>query len=85
MTVDIHFLDEVISFSAGLQKVGLGVAFINYHNRSKPLLHTIKVSKAKAVIVGPGSFPKISYNIIHFILQFVAYLTILKSFNFHGM
>lgn len=37
----------------GLQKVGLGVAFINYHNRSKPLLHTIKVSKAKAVIVGP--------------------------------
>lgn len=55
MTVDIHFLDEVISFSAGLQKVGLGVAFINYHNRSKPLLHTIKVSKAKAVIVGPGT------------------------------
>lgn len=57
MTVHIHFLDEGISFSAGLQKVGLGVAFINYHNRSKPLLHTIKVSKAKAVIVGPGSFP----------------------------
>lgn len=55
MTVDIHFLDEILS--AGLQKVGLGVAFINYHNRSKPLLHTIKVSKAKAVIVGPGSFP----------------------------
>lgn len=37
----------------GLQKVGISVAFINYHNRSKPLLHTIKVSKARAVIIGP--------------------------------
>lgn len=37
----------------GLQKIGLGVAFINYHNRSKPLLHTITVSKARALIIGP--------------------------------
>lgn len=53
---EIHFLDEIIFFSTGLQKVGLSVAFINYHNRSKPLLHTIKVSKARALIIGPGRF-----------------------------
>ncbi|XP_056008270.1 long-chain fatty acid transport protein 2-like isoform X2 [Ostrea edulis] len=37
----------------GLQKVGLNVAFLNYHNRGKPLLHTIIVSKAQAMVIGP--------------------------------
>lgn len=38
----------------GLQKVGLCVAFLNHYNKGSPLLHTIKASKARAVIVGPG-------------------------------
>ena len=38
----------------GLQKLGIVVAFINYHIRAKPLVHSINVSEAKALIVGPG-------------------------------
>ncbi|XP_056008267.1 long-chain fatty acid transport protein 2-like [Ostrea edulis] len=37
----------------GLQKVGLCVALLNHYNKGSPLLHTIKASKARAVIVGP--------------------------------
>ncbi|XP_033749378.1 LOW QUALITY PROTEIN: very long-chain acyl-CoA synthetase-like [Pecten maximus] len=38
----------------GLQKIGLADAFINYHLTSKPLLHSLKVSEAKVIIVGAG-------------------------------
>ncbi|OWF46903.1 very long-chain acyl-CoA synthetase-like [Mizuhopecten yessoensis] len=38
----------------GLQKVGLADAFINYHLTAKPLLHSLKVSEAKVIIVGEG-------------------------------
>ncbi|XP_062606097.1 long-chain fatty acid transport protein 2-like [Saccostrea cucullata] len=38
----------------GLQKIGLSVAFVNYNNKAKPLLHSLTVSKAKAVILGTG-------------------------------
>jgi hypothetical protein len=39
---------------AGLQKIGISVALLNHHNKGHPLLHTIKSSRARAVIVGPG-------------------------------
>ncbi|XP_033750776.1 long-chain fatty acid transport protein 6-like [Pecten maximus] len=38
----------------GLLKLGLVDAFINYHNKSGPLLHSILVSDAKVLIVGNG-------------------------------
>ncbi|KAJ8303998.1 hypothetical protein KUTeg_017581 [Tegillarca granosa] len=38
----------------GLQKIGLGVAFINYHIRAKALLHSIKACEARALIIGLG-------------------------------
>ncbi|CAG2233248.1 Very long-chain acyl-CoA synthetase,Bile acyl-CoA synthetase [Mytilus edulis] len=38
----------------GLQKIGLAAAFVNYHLKSTPLAHTIKVSEAKVLIVGEG-------------------------------
>ncbi|XP_048780355.2 long-chain fatty acid transport protein 6-like isoform X2 [Ostrea edulis] len=36
----------------GLQKVGLSVAFLNHHNRGTSLLHTINVSRTRALIIG---------------------------------
>lgn len=38
----------------GLLKLGLVDAFINYHNKSGPLLHSIVVSDAKVIIIGDG-------------------------------
>ncbi|XP_060068919.1 long-chain fatty acid transport protein 6-like [Ylistrum balloti] len=38
----------------GLLKVGLVDAFINYHNKSGPLCHSILTSEAKVIIVGNG-------------------------------
>ena len=40
---------------SGLQKIGIAVAFVNYHLKSAPLAHTIKVSEAKLLIVGEGT------------------------------
>ncbi|XP_045156369.2 long-chain fatty acid transport protein 2-like isoform X2 [Mercenaria mercenaria] len=37
----------------GLQKLGIAVAFINFHIRGQPLIHTIKACEAKALIIGP--------------------------------
>ena len=39
---------------SGLQKIGVGVAFLNTNNRHKPLLHSIQISEAKVLIVGEG-------------------------------
>lgn len=36
----------------GLQKLGIAVAFINFHIKGQPLTHTIKACEAKALIVG---------------------------------
>lgn len=36
----------------GLSKLGIVCAFINTNLRSKSLIHSIQVSKAKAIIVG---------------------------------
>lgn len=36
----------------GLQKIGVGVAFLNTNNRHRPLLHSIQISEAKVLIVG---------------------------------
>ena len=41
-------------FIAGLSKIGVEVAFINYNMRSKSLLHCFNVSGAKFLIVGKG-------------------------------
>ncbi|XP_069137930.1 long-chain fatty acid transport protein 6-like isoform X2 [Argopecten irradians] len=38
----------------GLQKIGMVDAFINYHLTAEPLLHSIRASQAKAVIIGSG-------------------------------
>ncbi|XP_060085162.1 long-chain fatty acid transport protein 2-like [Ylistrum balloti] len=38
----------------GLLKVGLSNAFINYHLSGKPLLHSLKTSNAKIIIIGQG-------------------------------
>ncbi|OWF53947.1 very long-chain acyl-CoA synthetase-like [Mizuhopecten yessoensis] len=38
----------------GLQKIGMVDAFINYHLTAEPLLHSIRASNAKAIIVGSG-------------------------------
>ncbi|XP_069137269.1 long-chain fatty acid transport protein 2-like [Argopecten irradians] len=38
----------------GLLKIGLSDAFINYHLTAKPLLHSLKVSDAKVIIIGAG-------------------------------
>ncbi|XP_060064120.1 long-chain fatty acid transport protein 2-like [Ylistrum balloti] len=38
----------------GLQKIGLVDAFINYHLTAEPLLHSIRASSAKVVIIGSG-------------------------------
>ncbi|XP_052795945.1 long-chain fatty acid transport protein 2-like [Mya arenaria] len=45
----------------GLQKLGIAVAFINFHIRGQPLIHTLKASEAKALIIGAGDYilPKI--------------------------
>ncbi|XP_060063692.1 long-chain fatty acid transport protein 2-like [Ylistrum balloti] len=53
-TVAIFFENEpdFIWTFLGLLKLGLGVAFLNINTRSKPLVHTIKVSDAKVVIIG---------------------------------
>ncbi|WAQ97831.1 S27A2-like protein [Mya arenaria] len=44
-----------------LQKLGIAVAFINFHIRGQPLIHTLKASEAKALIIGAGDYilPKI--------------------------
>ncbi|KAK3096869.1 hypothetical protein FSP39_004198 [Pinctada imbricata] len=44
---------EFVWLLLGLQKLGIGAALINYHIRAKPLLHSIRVSEAKALILGP--------------------------------
>lgn len=41
-------------FIAGLSKIGVEVAFLNYNMRSKSLLHCFNVSGAKFLIVGKG-------------------------------
>ncbi|XP_062568232.1 long-chain fatty acid transport protein 6-like [Saccostrea cucullata] len=38
----------------GLQKAGLVGAFINYHLKAHPLIHSIKVSDAPVLIIGSG-------------------------------
>ncbi|XP_033749297.1 long-chain fatty acid transport protein 6-like [Pecten maximus] len=38
----------------GLQKIGMVDAFINYHLTAEPLLHSIRASNAKVIIVGSG-------------------------------
>ncbi|XP_033749511.1 very long-chain acyl-CoA synthetase-like [Pecten maximus] len=38
----------------GLQKIGMVDAFINYHLTAEPLLHSIRTSNAKVIIVGSG-------------------------------
>ncbi|KAJ8304562.1 hypothetical protein KUTeg_018145, partial [Tegillarca granosa] len=38
----------------GLLKLGLTVAFVNYHLRAQPLAHILKTSEAKIIIVGDG-------------------------------
>lgn len=55
-TVAIIFENEpaFIWTFLGLLKLGLGVAFINNNVRSRPLVHSITVSDAKALITGSG-------------------------------
>ncbi|KAJ8304839.1 hypothetical protein KUTeg_018422 [Tegillarca granosa] len=38
----------------GFQKIGVQIAFINYNLRFKSLLHCIKVSEAKLILIGQG-------------------------------
>lgn len=40
----------------GLRKAGLSAAFINYHLKGHPLIHSIKVSEAPVLIIGSGNF-----------------------------
>lgn len=38
----------------GLLKIGVRIAFLNYNLRAKSLLHSLAISGAKAVFIGPG-------------------------------
>jgi len=39
----------------GLQKLGIAVAFINFHIKGAPLIHVVKACEAKVLIIGNGS------------------------------
>ncbi|KAH3858043.1 long-chain fatty acid transport protein 2-like isoform X2 [Dreissena polymorpha] len=45
----------------GLQKLGIAVAFINFHIRGDPLVHTLRACEAKVLIIGQGDYilPKV--------------------------
>ncbi|XP_033749915.1 very long-chain acyl-CoA synthetase-like [Pecten maximus] len=80
-TVAIFFENEpaFIWTFLGLLKLGLGVAFINTNTRSKPLLHSIRVSDAKTLIVGSGDeLHRAIHEIMHD-LDIPAYLSGLAS------
>ena len=44
----------LICLILGLCKIGVEVAFLNFNLRNKSLLHCIKISDAKLLIVGSG-------------------------------
>jgi hypothetical protein len=48
----------------GLQKVGLVGAFINYHLKAHPLIHSIKVSEAPILIIGSGGSSVRYYDLL---------------------
>lgn len=48
---------------SGLQKLGIAVAFINFHIKGQPLIHTIKACEAKVLIIGSGTFIVVISNV----------------------
>jgi hypothetical protein len=45
---------HIFIYISGFQKIGVEVAFINFHQRRKPLFHSITTSGAKAVFLNTG-------------------------------